>query len=419
MILPLVSCSAAPQSTAPVTDEKTAPVSETVPETVVETAAKPSRSVQNPLKERPVYLLSEGATPDEMRALAVKAMRDELSVTWYVDRQIDYLFESSDGKTLKDIRLNPGETYCGMPYTNAITSLFHFLEYYDTETGYLNFSNNELLNTSIGNQCAGSVIWGLATVVTSVDFRSKGLRYADGILPLGNYTAYYDDTKDSAEICSRNGAETMYEAYALIRPADVLHSSGHLMMAIQDAVVVRKNGVIDGNESYVIVQNQEAGARQNTSQYVITENGERLHLSGRRELKLSFAKLFQDTYLPFTCQEFVGKKAYELPKVTLDREVTSLEDLSSAVVRSNHLLCIFNYRLLDQSGSEVYASRKLTTYTDMTKSKLKNYPLADLRLTAATLSRLSRQKGDFTLEISCLDCTGTEHDLASFPVTLS
>ena len=416
MIFSLVSCAKTPAATVDHTAES---AESTLPADSAETSADlPQRSVLSPMREAPTYLLSEGATPDEMRALAVKAMRDELTVPWYVDHKVDYLFTSSDGVTMKSITLSPSETYAGMPYTNAITSLYHFLEYYDPETGRLLLSNDGLLDTAVGNQCAGSVIWGLATVASSVAFRTKGLRVTEGMIPLGNYTLSYGDKSNSTEIAKRNGKETMFEAYAEMKLADVFASSEHIMMAIEEAHVVRKNGAIDGDESYVMIQNQEAGARQNTSAYVEEVNGERLHFSGRRELKYTFSKLFEDGYLPLTCAEFLGQKEYELPKAEPDREIRSLEDLSAATVTSNRLLCVFYYRLLDENGKEAFAGKRLTTYTDMNNLKLKNFPLGDLRLSLTSLARSSRLKGDFTLALSCLDCTGTLHDLASFPVSL-
>ena len=209
-----------------------------------------------------------------------------------------------------------------------------------------------------------------------------------------------------------------------MKPADILFSagngsSGHVMMVVEDAVVVKKNGEIDGEESYVYIQDQRGGARSTSSDYTVTEDGEEHIYSGRTHAKLTFNKLFKEAYLPYTCAEFQGTKAYELPTVATDIEIHSFLDLAKATLQSNHLLCWIRAQAVDTEGNAVFERTVLTTFEDMNHLILKNYPLSDLRLNQNVINRNSDAEGDFTLVFTCLDATGTEFEFARFPITIS
>ena len=107
-----------------------------IPESGTESAGtpeKPSVSVKHPMKEIPNYALPEGASLEEVRATAVRAMRDELSVEWVTDSTI--LYNKSVSKTDRDFELSAGRVYAGLPYTAAASGLLSWLQYYDFETG--------------------------------------------------------------------------------------------------------------------------------------------------------------------------------------------------------------------------------------------------------------------------------------------
>ena len=102
--------------------EDTLPGTENTAET-----EKAARSVLAPMTERPNYVLHEGATADEMRAMAVKAMRDELTIVWFPDQDVNYQFTFAVGGNSWQFQLSPFENYAGLPYSGARVSLFHFL----------------------------------------------------------------------------------------------------------------------------------------------------------------------------------------------------------------------------------------------------------------------------------------------------
>ena len=424
--LPLFAACSAP-ALAPLTvaeTETAKPVSEEETEEFV----IPVRTVKDPMTERPNYVLHEGATADEMRAMAVKAMRDMLTIVWYPDKDVEYIFTSVIPENSKSFHLRPLTTYAGLPYTNAITSLFHFLEYYDPATGRVTAPTAEVFNSTLGNQCAGGVLWGWASCVPSFDPKNTGFgRRAENIVGVGPYRLpEVSEEKSSAKICEANGDQLLFESYALLNPADILVSTGnpgdagHLMMVVETPNVVRNaDGTIDGEKSTVVIQDQRGGARSDSSEYLISENGEKHHYSGRTGAELTFAYLFKTFYLPITCREFLGERPYVMPSVTPDREISSLEDLKAATLSSQYLICLFRVSLTNGAGETAYSRTILTAYSDMNAGKLKNYPLGDLRITPTILRRNVSESGDFTFTLTCLDATGSEFEVATFPVTVS
>ncbi len=375
----------------------------------------PARSVLHPMSGRPSYVLHEGATADEMRAMAVKAMRDELSIVWYPERELVYEFRGHTGET-KSFRLPVSATYAGLPYTNGASGLFQFLEYYDPATGRVFGPTGEDFNTLLGNQCSASVIWALSAVASSMIFHTSGMRRAEGYFPVGDYDLP-DVSVSSVEVCQDNGRETKYAAYALLRPADCITGDDHAVMAIEPAVVVKNaDGSINGAESYVIIQDQRGNQRH--EEVETTEDGERVRRAGRLSARLSFEYLFDGAYLPITCAEFMGAKPYVLPAVSPDRAIASFEDLAAATLSSEYNLCVFYYDLLGADGKSLYSRSVVTDYDDLKALKLKSYPLADLRLSAKSLSRAAGLKGDYTFVLSCLDATGSTFECARFEITI-
>jgi hypothetical protein len=286
---------------------------------------------------------------------------------------------------------------------------------------------SDLFTTLVGNDCAGGLLWGIAACVPTFEPTSDGYgRKSPNMVPVGSYDLPdYSVEKSSMKICEMNGAQKLYESYALLLPADILVSTGnpgdagHLMMVVEEPKIVRNaDGTIDGKQSTVAIQDQRGGARQNTSEYVKSENGESRHYSGRTYAPLTFESLFNTYYLPYSCLEFAGEREYIMPNVSTDIEISSLEDLASATLKSQYLLCVFYVRAYNQAGESVYDRSILTTYEEMKAGKLKNFPLSDLKLSKTALSRNVKERGELTFVITCLDATGTEHEFARFNATV-
>ncbi len=425
LALPLFSCSV--ESPAAHTEPGTLPGTGASSETLPPAETKEARRVAHPMAERPNYVLHEGATADEMRETAIRAMRDELTVPWVTDTEITYLKSGSgDGKTF---RYGTDETFAGLPYTNGGTSLFRWLENYDFETGrMIDLPNRDSFNSSFGNSCAASAMWGWNACTTSTVWHgTEDLLVASGAVRLGPYT-YPDDLKNyltlsTEEICRTNGEQIMYASYALLLPADCLTTSGngntgHVMMAISAANVVKTGGVIDGKESWVLVQEQRSGIFQTSPDFVKEEDGERLHYSGRTSAKFTFEELYKSHYLPHTCAEFLGQKEYEMPVVTLSGGAATLAELLQCGVKSNYDLCVLIADIYGAGGEYVLSRRTCSTFDDRKKLATLDFPVSRLPISAAALSRKLEKGKNYTLKLSCIDAAGAVHELAETPFVL-
>ena len=90
--------------------------------------------VNSPMKGWPCYALPKGASTDEIRAMAVKAMRDALTIKWVAP---DYytLDKYMTDLSARFLHFRPDRVYAGMAYTNGNTGILTWLHFYDFETG--------------------------------------------------------------------------------------------------------------------------------------------------------------------------------------------------------------------------------------------------------------------------------------------
>ena len=162
-------------------------------ETVPETTTSPSYTVPSPM-DYPDYTFSETPTTEDLRKTAVQAMRDLLTIQWTPAQGISYF--NTAGRD-KQFDYEPGSTYGGLLYSGAGSGLFQFLEYYDSETGLLNYpGTGDELRKAIGSGCADSLLWSWGTVANSFSsgYYPSVMVQQNGYLPVGNYT-YDPDLK--------------------------------------------------------------------------------------------------------------------------------------------------------------------------------------------------------------------------------
>lgn len=334
----------------------------------------PDYSVPEPMTERPTYLVSENPTVQELRETAVKAMHDMLSIQWCTDTTIDY--NKTGAVSGKDYHYDPETIYCGLPYADGQTNLYVWLEYYDYRCGLMRFENGDeelgvWLNANLGNTCAGSLMWAWTTVCDSLTgkYVNTSMTPKYGCIPVGSYTypdfEYVKVYQDAAgqvstgDICSYNGMDVMFESYAQIQMADAITNSKseHTMMVIENATVVRDaEGNINPAESYVILQDQAAGASSKEPIfYTHTDSqGNTYHYTGRTgpiAVKMTFMELYNATYIPVTTAEFAGLEEYVKPEVTFSNpDAATLEDLLQGTVNSNYPMSMFKLIATDHKG---------------------------------------------------------------------
>ena len=338
-------------------------------------------SVPNPMVY-PDYTFDEEPDATQMRQTAVKAMRDILSIQWCTKKEIRY--RKTGPVSNKEFLHEPGNTYAGLLYSNASSGIFQYFEYYNLQTGCLEYPGTaDEMKLDLGCSCADSLLWGWSTVCNSVTggFYPVMMVPANGYLPVGDYTIpekikSYNEMPSYA-IIENTPKDVMLDAYSKTLPADALisNSDNHAMMVIEAPVVVHKsNGEIDAENSYLMIQDQRAGGTASHKEVV---NGETIAYNGRISAKYTFQKLYEEDYIPVTAKEFIGEKSYDKAAVTVSNpNCKSLSELKDITVESNYPLAVINIIGEDASGKTSVLSRTLFGGSSM-HGVPRSYQLAD------------------------------------------
>jgi len=140
----------------------------------------------------------------------------------------------------------------------------------------------------------------------------------------------------------------MYESYAQLRAGDaytyLVEVGGHTRMAAEDAVVVRdQDGLINPDYSYVISHEQGMS----------TMSSEDLHYSSWRiNYKYTFANLYFDTAVPFTCEELLTGEMEPVEAKLVDG-CEGYTGMITGTVESNYNIDSVWLKITDSKGNEV------------------------------------------------------------------
>ncbi|MBP5289282.1 MAG: hypothetical protein J6Z79_05355 [Clostridia bacterium] len=433
-LLLLPACSSG-RKLLPEIETQTADQEETRTKKTVKTEKEYSFKVDSPYKEIPRYIFDREPTAAEMRAAAVDLMRKALTVQWYTPQ--DFEVSTSVSKT----EFSANTRYAGIPYTGINTSLYAFLDFLDPENGRLLFEDlsvqgsaslSQVFQSRIGSSCSGTVGWAISAVCNSVGgtFQSYYMVARNGWLPLGDYT--YDlstpsfgreDSKDDTDsILARYGEQKMFQCYALLQPGDILVwqntvKLGHTMMATDAAVVVKNpDGTIDGDQSYVLIQDQRSGGHPQADE----GTGHIYAGQGRVDCKYTFKELFQknnEGYIPMTTAEFQGQKPYEFPSVSADpEEITGPGDMEQTTVRCNYpMATIALYAENKETGKRERLSYHGFSRDEIARGTAKAY---ELRSFSAILARSTKvRNGDFRITVEAKTPNGQLFTPISFDYT--
>lgn len=387
--------------------ESTTTLGNTEP-TYTEEQAKAYR-VPNPLTY-PDYTFDGTPTTDELRQTAVQAMRDLLSVQWCTATEIAYYKTGAASK--KRFCHKPVNTYGGTLYSNASTGLFQFLEYYNYESGMLEYPNKmSMLQHELGSACADCVLWGWSSVCNSISagFHPVFMVQRNGYLPVGGYV--YNENIISYHECpsytiiEENGKDTIFKAYTQVQPADVMVSTSddHAMMVIEPPVVVyNDDGTINTEKSYIVIQDQWAGTP--TGFFDVEENGITIHYTGRTHMEFTFDWFLSKNYIPVTAAEFIGEKEYESATVATSQSCTTPEQVQKTAISSNYPLAVVRVVLEDENGQRNILERKFFNGKEASGVP-RNYQLSGLRCWKTFDSSELNKTGN-TLKIEVVSATG-------------
>lgn len=386
---------------------------ETVPQQPEETEAPTAPAgtmvqsdVAEPLtwvKINAIPVAKAGMSETELRKICTDFMRLQISFAWTPSRSLSYRLFG------RQVNLNAGAVYGGLPYVSSnFGNLYSAMEYYDEKTGVLNASaaDGDIVKI-IGNQCSASAYWAWSRISNSISFGgTQTALHKNGCLRLGNYTYsdsinnFHSESIRTANICKANGEQTMYEAYALLLPADGISmytgSAGHVRMVSGKANVVRNpNGTINPERSSITFLDQTDAWTTATQ-----PNGKIIKIQGGVDVTVSFRSLYNSGYLPFRIPELAGKDGVQKAELSFSQSDSSasVAALSSAKVRANYPLSDVTVTVKNSAGAVKYRYTK----------HINDLNIREYTISGAIKSNVlsSYADGTYTVEISCRVGTG-------------
>lgn len=380
----------------------------------------------------------------DRRQIVLDEMHNMMSFLWSVDEDITYSItnyskgiENDDEDDL--VTLKAGRIYKGLPYTHGCGTSFDF-QAFATEkdekgvyrisgmteaalTGEDTFEEN--IRARVGNDCSEAVFWAWSMVSSSVNFKATNQMTAShGCIQVGEYTCNPVKLAKTKEVTAENGAQTMYEAYAQLQPADALvhndvATKGGAHAILVDKVVVERNndGTPDYSRSYAVVTHQTAANLGRGEHYFDQELGEEVYLFGRVEDIFSFEKLFESGYLPMTCKEFINPAPLEEPTVRDSIVNHNIENITQGVFSSAYAVSNVTITVTDENGDQV---RKCTAFA--TESELKAFDLRHFNdieeVKAGELDLEGLEPGTYRCVHICRLSTGDEIPVRDFAFTV-
>lgn len=380
--------------------------------------------------EVPSYVFDHTPTADEMRQMAVKAMRDMLSVKWKTPE--DFAYYKTGAAADKHYVFSAGTQYAGLPYTDINRSYFGFLEYYDAKTGMIKVDEikkgqpdlGTAVNAVIGNTCTGATGWATMAVCNSVGgtMGSFTLTYEHGFIPVGDYVC--DNKVNSLDefttrrMCEETGRDKMYECYAITKPADLVvmqnedRSSGHSMMVIDVVTERDANGKIIPDCSYITIQDQHVGFYSYDDP---DQPGTKISYIGHIARRYTFPQMFDAMFVPVTTAEYLGTKAYEPPKVEVSvKDIKSVTEMANAEIKCNYPMAVIRVVIKGADGSRNIIKRQINERVSIGERTAFSYKLSTARQTI--LSEISRggvKPGDEIL-VEVIPSTGSLFTPVSF-----
>ena len=299
-------------------------------------------------------------TVEEMRELCVDFFRFTKTALYTPNADFKYI---RNNKGTQDEMLK-GTVYGSLPYIGLGTgNIYRMMDYLNEETGVLDIKRAANVPTLFGNQCANGAFVAWGRVINSVTGNSStpNMIVANGYIRVGPYT--YDDNRDNfmeedntVSICKANGEQVMFQSYALMQPADGFvqyTTAGHVMMCASTPHVEYIEGTdqIDGEKSYIYIIDQHQKWVEGTN-----ADGDTFLHKNYLDRKMTFQKLFEGSYLPFTYAEFLGTDPVEdtVCEFSFTGDTISVKELFAGKVTANYGICDIYAVVKDASGNEVY-----------------------------------------------------------------
>ena len=354
----------------------------------------------------------------ELRKLCLDYMTLMLHFAWTPSHKVDFVnIARNPDKVLRTFE--PGKVYGGIPYlTSRMGNLYTAMEYYDEKTGVMDLSGGMDTFERFCNQCSASTFWAWNRVCSSANQSYTGdttekngclrvgpYEYMEGYIP-DNGLGFAKRGCGTDMICTYNGEQTMFESYALVKPADgiVSSSQAHVqMIAAYPQVARREDGTIIGSRSYIYFTDQDG-----TYHSDLQEDGTHIEYVGGYRTEISFNELLKKHYVPFTFAELNKQKPVDKSVTSMDYsgDTITLEQLSNAKITSNYAVSDITIEVKDEAGQQVYRNLAIL-YNFHWYGYMKVVDLSKEDINAAVTKGLAEfADGKHTIEISARIGTG-------------
>ena len=370
----------------------------------------------------PTTLLDEEILT-QRRQKVMDFMRSQLDFYWRCDETIEYV-NAKTGQL--ELVYEAGPVYRGLPYGQSGGTTASFLRYStgtddkgihqlsglkrDPETG-------KFLARRLGSDCAATVWTSWSQVASSISADKRTTKYMttdNGFLRVGEYESASDIHQDTKQVCRDNGEQTMFEAYALLQPADAcvhFNGTGHAVM-ITEVTVKRnqKTGEILGNTSFVKYMDQTSGEMNDGRVEYVEELGCEVHIIGNVEKVRSFSQLFDAGYLPVTCkelrdpaQEETETLAIELAQARSGSDLTAaLQDLTAVSNRAVNVVTV----TVSNDGGVVQECSMVVPITVLRSFSLSHFLTEPNDVQIGFLDPAALPAGSYEMTVKAVSVTG-------------
>lgn len=262
---------------------------------------------------------------------------------WYPSKTIKYTDACSGGRHAQTYEA--GKVYFGMPYAHKNSSFAKFLSNLDENRVTVDSLTADITGLQqLGNDCADLVYWAWSQVEADLKYTlTNDAICVNGVLPVGDYNV--NSIVATSDICSHNGKQVMYEAYAKLQMGDaVLYAPGGHMRLVAEAAYVFRNadGSIDPNKSYIVTHEQGAGCTNlDSTRTTCKVNG-----------KYTFSTLFSGDYIPVTMEAYAKGEA-DVLTATISNKKLDKSGVGSGIITANYRPDKVTLRIEDSKGNTV------------------------------------------------------------------
>ena len=363
-------------------------------------------------------------------------MRSMATFLWTATEDVTYCFsrdtdDPSIAASSKLIHIKAGRTYMGLPYAYSATTLESFLDYAGEpdEKGiypisgltYQAMSGNSS-HTRMGNDCSSSVATSWSLIGASVYATTSGSyvpRY--GIVNIGDYIPEESyGTTGTAVVIEKNGAEVMYESYALLQKSDALvrykSANNHTMLVVSVNVVRNDDGSIDPTKSYAIVLEQTSTNVTKERTKTVEGIGKVYEIYGV-DKKYSFEYLVNNTYIPVTCMELVDAAPIEDPVVTDSVDVPTADNLFTGTITSTRFVDCVTITITDQDGKVVQQAAQNAYRSRQREFRMEEFITGLPKNWSRGIVDLDTLPvGEYHCDVVCRLTTGATYTMRSFDI---